>query len=506
MRRRVPRRAGVRAWVFGALLGAAAAGAARAETPWLEQGDVRARQDVEVLKAFGLIRGPVQSWPLPWAQVMDGVEAAEAGPVTPGVRAAAARLRALADIAEQGVSGEAQVAGTNRPALVRDFGFTAREQADVAGRVTANLGALSVTAGVGYRTGQAGPDYHFEPSSAVLRLGNWAVYGGYVPKFWGPGNDGAIILSGSARPFPKAGVSRLYPYKPEPRLLRWVGPWRFDFFGGVLTETRVDVRNPVVFGMSFRFEPARGFEVGLNRTIMICGGAVPTTRFIPGDPTGGLQCSPGALVRALVPFVSGTVPGDGLAGIDLSYTARVGRGGTVKVYFDTAGEDNAGIVVDQVGRKWGVSGTFPVGGGGAVGRVYAEYTDTLALFVILQRFNPGSFYGNVFFYDGKRYRRDAIGESIGSDSDLITLSGSVTDVLNRRWYASVRHGRFNRTGLGAVAVSANAETITIGTVGAEVPTRLGDWRLEARAMDNDVNTPGRRPGRGEVELSWRGRF
>ncbi len=478
---------------------------ARAETPWAEQGDVQLREDVELLKAQGLIKGPAESWPLPWSQIIEGVEAAESSHVPPFVASAAARLRAHSGVAEQDTAYEVTAGGTNRPALIRDFGYTAREKADVAVKVTNNLGNLTINYGVGYRYHQTGPDYHFEPSNFVYRAGNWAVYGGFTPKYYGPGNDGALLISNSARPFPKLGIQRLYPYKPRPKFLRWVGPWRFDFYGGVLNETRLDVKNPIQFGMRFGFEPVRGLEIGLNRSLLICGAAVPTTKIIPGDPNGGRQCNTQAVVKALFPFISNTVPGDGLAGIDVSYTRRVGAV-SAKLYFEAEGEDNAGIVVDQVGRKWGGSAAFPIGSGGTSARFYTEYTDTLALFVLLQKRAPGSFYGNNFFYTGKTYKGDPLGDSIGGDSDLLTFSLSVSDPANRRFYGSVRRGHFNKTGLASAAVSRTPETIDIGTLGTQWPTRFGDIRLEGRLMDNDVSTPGRSPTRIEGEISWITRF
>jgi len=490
----------------GLLLAGAAGGAARAEQPWAEQGDKQLRQDVETLKGYRLIKGPVDSWPLPWSQIIEGVEAAEAGHVPPFVAAAAARLRANAGVAEQDTSYEVRAGGTNRPALIRDFGYTAREKADVAIRVTNNLGNLTINYGVGYRYHQAGDDYHFEPSSFVFRAGNWALYGGYVGKYYGPGNDSALMFSNGARPFPKIGIQRLYPYKPRPKLLRWIGPWRFDFFGGVLDERRLDVKFPIEFGMRFSFEPARGLEIGLNRSILICGGRVPTTVIQPGDPTGGTLCGVSPVTKALFPFFGGTQPGDSLAGIDLAFTRPIG-GAVAKVYYEAEGEDKNGIQqFDQVGQIGGATLTLPVGGKGASAQVLVEYIDTLARIFTTDRAIPGSFYGNTFFFSGKEYKGNPLGASIGGDGDMTTIGVSVTDTLNRRYYSSYRHANINKTGRGFIAPSANPETINIGTLGTEWPTGFGDVRVEGRVMDNDVNTPGRSPTKGEFEVSWRTRF
>src|SRR3546814_17786937 len=51
--------------------------------------------------------------------------------------------------------------------------------------------------------------WHLDQTYAAYKLGNWAVYGGFVEHWWGPGNSGSLLFSTSARPFPKIGFKRL---------------------------------------------------------------------------------------------------------------------------------------------------------------------------------------------------------------------------------------------------------------------------------------------------------
>lgn len=493
---------------FAAVLAALVLGSgARADQLWAQAGDRQLRTDVETLKAGKYIRGPVESWPLPWSQIIDGVEKAEAANAPPFIAAAAARLRALSGIAEQSTVYEVDVAGTNRPALIRDFAFEARNKADVAIRVSNSLGALYLNYGVGYRYHQQGPDYHFEPSDFALKLSNWAIYGGFTQKWWGPGNDGALTISTDARPFPKVGVIRLYPYKPKPAFLRWIGPWRFEFFGGVLAETRPDSKNPIEFGQRFSFEPAPGLEISAQRTLLICGetGTAPVPPPIAAEVGGGV-CGAGPVGRALFPFFGGIQPGDSLAGLSVSYTRLIGVA-AVKIYYEADGEDKKGVLqFDQDGQIGGASVTIPIGEDGGSLQVYSEYTDTLARRLIPFKSFPGSYYGNTFYYTGKTYRGLPLGDSIGGDSDLFTASASYTTSRNLRLYGSYRQTHINKTAVASASRSANPEFIHIGTLGTEVPTRFGDIRIEGRFMDNDVNTPGRSPQRAEGEISWRTRF
>jgi hypothetical protein len=475
--------------------------------PWADAGDRQLRQDVETLKAARLIRGPINHWPLPWSQIEEGVRAAQSRPVAPHIAAAARRLDALIDRAALDRQVEGRIAATNQPALIRGFGASARERGDVAFQVTRTLGRLSVTGGIGWREGQDGSDVHLEPAQATLRLGNWALYGGNVQKWWGSANDGALHISNNARPFPKVGVQRLHPYRPEPRLLRWIGPWRADAFVGVMNDRRRDSDNPVQFGTAFSFEPLPGLEFNLHRMLWICGG----TRAAENPTLGGV-CSPGDVIRGLIPLFPGVKPGDSLAGIALGYSGMAGPV-AVRLYYDVSGEDKDSFQqFDQVGQIGGVSLTGPIGPSGATWQMFGEYTNTVARFWFTRRRVPGSFYNNFFYFDGKVYRGDAVGHAIDGDSTLLTVAGAVTDTRNRRWYASVRAADIYRTeapnAAGEIAnrLSATREKIDIVTGGVEWPTQFGDFRLEARYDSDSPDTPGERVERGAVELGWRTRF
>ncbi len=475
--------------------------------PWAEAGDARLRQDVETLKAARLIRGPVNHWPVPWGQIEEGVRAAQARPVAPHIAAAARRLDRLLDLAAQDRITEARAMATNRPALIRGFATAARERGDVAVQVTRSLGGLAVTGGLGWREGQNGRDVHFEPAQATLSLGNWALYGGHVQKWWGAGHDGALHLSTNARPFPKLGVTRLYPHPPEPRLLRWVGPWRFDGFAGVMNDRRRDARNPLQFGTAFSFEPLPDLEVNLHRMLWICGG----TR-AGENPTQGGVCTADAVVRGLIPLFPGVKPGDSLAGLSLAYSGMLGPV-AVRLSYDVAGEDKDSFQqFDQVGQVGGASLTGPLGTAGASWQLVGEYANTVARFWFTGREVPGSFYNNFFYFDGKVYRGDATGHAIDGDSTLLTVAGAITDTKNRRWHMSVRAADLYRTeapnAAGEVAnrVSDNRERIDIVTAGVDWPTAWGDVALEARWQSDRPNTPGERRPAAAVELGWRTRF
>jgi hypothetical protein len=478
------------AFLFAA--GATVAAPAMA-APWFEPGSRQLRQDVELLAAAGRLRGPINAWPLPLADLCG--EVAPAGAADPVVDAAARRVNDACRRARQTTSVDTSLGVTNDPALIRDFGGGARAELDVSGRVNHRLGRLHLSLGVGYRSDQDGSDLHFEPSYLALDLGGWALYGGYVEHWWGPGHEQALLFSNNARPFPKLGIKRLTPRPIDLPVLKLLGPVGVEAFAGVLTEDRSDFDNPAVAGIRVAVSPVPGLEVGLNRGLQLCG--------------EGRPCDAGTILDALLAFGNrdntGThnEPGNQIAGFDISYTRRFGRV-TAQLYAEAEGEDENHFFVEQYGRLAGLDLTGPAGADGGTWSLRAEWANTLAskLFGTSRRY-AGSLYNNFLYTEGFRFRRRAIGSSLDTDGWMATLAGAYTDAADRRFYASWRGVAVNRASRAGHALAPSRETFNLMTAGAELPLGTSAFKLEARVADDVASRAGRLPVSGQIEFSWR---
>lgn len=489
--------------------------------PLADAGDVQLRADVDLLKAAGIIRGPVDSWPLPWVQIDGGLDAARDGrQLDPYLAAAVARLERLSDLAAQRTSIDARIAATSGTEVHRGFGDAARANVDASVRGEINFGAVSIDAGIGARSERSGKRYNFEPNQVAVTIGNVAIYGGFTPEWFGPGHDGALLYSTDARPFPKIGIKKLMPSAFDAPVLRWFGPFRFDFFVGILDGKR-DFRNSANIGTRVSFQPARGVEVGLNRAQQLCGEGRPCGfHQIANSFIGSGRDSSGGKADYI------RQPGNQLAGFDISYTRRFGSVAG-KVYFEGEAESFRNAVLKQFGRQIGTTWSGPWGHRGASWQASLEYADTLAAQLFsgtpLQSGGatyPGSFYNNSLYLDGFTYKGRPIGYWTDGDSRNLVAALSVTDTRNRRWYASVNAVHLNITGIAGVGtgpfglyagtignrVSRDPEKFAIGTAGVEWPTRFGDLRVETRYQTDQPGTPGRQVGRVQLEVGLRQRF
>lgn len=506
-----------------ATLGAATLSAPAAAGPFAEVGNWQLRQDVDTLFAAGLIRGPIDSWPLPWAQIDEGLNQAKDGrELTPALKAAVTRLDILSARAAGKINAELLIAGTNQPAIARDFGTQARAKFDTTGSLEWNTDVISLKAAVGYRyddptPGQT-PNYlNFDTAQAVIRLGSWALIGGLNEEWFGPGRDGALLWSNSARPMPKIGLKRLNPKPIDVPVLRWLGPVQFEIFGGILNGDRTDYQNVGIIGSRFSFVPARGLTIGLERSQMLCGEGRPCKIF---QSFLGVGNADNPTVGDQQAFLD--QPGNQIAGFDISYVQRFGQY-SAKIYFEAVAEDFDNIILEQYLRMGGVTLSGPIGHRGASFVAGVEYANTEAQALISGTKYPSSAYNNSLYFDGYTYLYRPIGYWTDGDSTNLAITGSVTDLRNRRWYGSVRAVNINFTNTGnppvgvtgpdglpraevSYRISANNEKFTILTGGTELPTRYGDIRLEGRFQTDSPNTPGYQDKQAAIEVSFRQYF
>jgi len=445
------------------------AGAAPAEAGvWFEPGSEALRRDVERLAAGGLLPGPVNAWPLPSAAVC-GAAARASG--APGLASAARRIGRTCRDGARPVSLEASAGLATGAAPLRGFQRSNRSSADLALHVRGRAGRFHVALGAGYRAADGGY-LHADGGHVAVELGRWAIYGGYVDQWWGPGRDNALLLSTNARPFPKIGFKRLEPARIDLPVLRWLGPVHLEGFAGVLAERRADFDNPVVAAARFAFAPAQGLEIGLGRSLQLCGAGRPC----------GLRTIADAVLALDSRENTGTPnePGNQLGGFDVTYRRTIGRTAAT-FYAEAVGEDEYKHMPEQWGRLAGLRLAGPADARGALWSLEAEWADTLAQKWFGRRGRaPGSLYNHHIYREGYRYRGRSIGSGLDTDGRMLSVSASFTTADDRRVFAGYRSVDLNRTGnAGHALVGAPAE-LGIANGGIELPIPHGSLRLEGR--------------------------
>lgn len=418
-------------------------GLALAQSHFLPAQDFRLREDLTLLVDEGVVNLPLNEWPLARADVSEAVMAVRVDEIqAPALQRALGRVVAATTL--PGDAGEWRLRevslSAGNPGLLRDDSTIAREEFEVGSSGGVVTDRFSIRLKL---TGVASPadDQHLrlDGSELTVRWGNWLFSANQMDRWWGPGRDGSLILSTNARPMPALSLDRFRSLPVNLPVLRWLGPWRFSGFLGLMEEQRADVDRPVFMGMRLSFKPAPIFEVGLSRTAQFCG--------------RGRRCDLATFGRVLIgrdnPGYRGLndpdkEPGNQMAGIDVRIVSPVSAV-PLAVHAQMIGEDNSSSAIpERYLAQFGAETWFLLDSGATV-RAHVEYANNSCKWYRPSQ-EPDCAYRQGTFFAGYRYRGRNIGHTTDSDSETTSMMLSVTAPGGDRWALRGRRGRLNPYG------------------------------------------------------------
>lgn len=407
--------------------------------PHVEAGDLALRHDLQTLSDFGIVSGPVSTWPLAWGPILEDLRSADLGAVPDDIIGSVLRVRARAEretrVDDATLFASAAVA--EKPARIRSFQDTPRGQAEI----SAGASWLSERFNVDLRiqavkSDQDSEELRFDKTSVGVVFGNWSITANTLDRWWGPGWDGSLILSNNARPFPALSIDRVFTDGFESKWLSWIGPWDLSVLFGQLEAERY-VPNTQFFGMRFGFKPLQSLEIGVSRSAQWCGDGRPCDLETFADLIFGRDN------RGDEGIDANNEPGNQLAGFDVRWVPGF-RGRPLAVYGQFIGEDEAGGLpsrwMGQLGFEW--SGLHLQNWSS---RIFGEYADTSCDFPDASA-GYNCAYNHGTYRTGYRYRSRVIGHAAENDSRMYSAGITLVNDIATQWNGIVRSGTLNRAG------------------------------------------------------------
>jgi len=402
--------------------------------PWIPPGDLALRHDLQLLADSGIIKAPINAWPLSWGDIARDIGRVDpAAELNVNQQLALERLRSRAEVATRGrkIGGSVRASVAEDGRILRTFEDTPREEAELTGgfnwtgdRFAANLQVTAV------EDPSDDKDIRFDGSYFGVALGNWMISANAMDRWWGPGHEGSLILSNNARPIPAISFQRNYSRPVDINRLRWVGPWTAQIIYGFLEEDRA-VPNAHFVGMRLGFRPIPKLEVGLSRTAQWCGDGRPC------DLDTFLELLSGIRDNIKDPDTRQGDPGNQLAGYDLRYAQDI-LGRSYAIYAQMIGEDEAGGLPSQYLGMIGLetNGHFERLRMGF--RIHAEWADTRCGGVSDTSPALRCAYNHGTYRTGYRYRGRVIGHAAEGDGLMFSLGGLFVSESGNSWNALAR--------------------------------------------------------------------
>ena len=411
--------------------------------PIAPPGDLQFRHDIHLLNDAGVLNIPMTAWPLALGDIHYSLDVPADRSVSASVQGAINRVKnqMRAELDKSGPVVRVSAAASENPRFIRSFEDTPRDTGELNGslswlgeRFSLNLAVTAVADPFD------GDEIRPDGTYAGVALGNWLITAGWQDRWWGPGNDGSLILSTNARPSPGIAISRISSVPFESSWLSWIGPWTLTAFMNELNDDRV-IRNAKLFGIRGSFRPPRtGLEIGISRTAQWCGDSRPCDLdtfgdLLVGNDNRGVNVDPD------------DEPGNQLGGFDIRW--RLPRRIPLALYMQWIGEDGRGgggaigSWLRQVGvEHWGTMGSISH-------RTYVEYSDTTCReggFGFSDEI-PNCAYGHMAIYGtGYRYRSKSVGHGMDGDGQAFSLGSTLVQSAGTTWGISLRYMEINRIG------------------------------------------------------------
>jgi len=407
--------------------------------PLARPGDMQLRHDIKLLVDERVINIPVSAWPIPWGDIHDQLNRVAEVPKSDAIGGAMRRLRERSRWELDGdgyyLTGWASAAA--EPRVIRTFENTPRENAEAGLAYSWTGDFLTLNLSASYANDPVDGD-EFRPDDSYVGavFGNWMLSAGWQQRWWGPGNDGSLILSTNARPRPGISLQRNLSTPFRTKWLRWIGPWTLTTFMEQLDGERV-VNDALLWGFRVSAVPLPGLEIGVSRTAQWCG--------------DGRPCDLGTFVDVLLGNDNGGAnvaiedePGNQLGGIDIRWSLP--KQIPVALYMQWIGEDGKqfgrplGSYLRQAGAEWW--GRI----GGMTHRTYVEWSDTAC--------KTGGFgfsnaeencaYNHPLYPTGYRYNKRAIGHGVDGDGRSYSLGSTLVQSAGHTWNVILRYMDINR--------------------------------------------------------------
>jgi hypothetical protein len=270
---------------------------------------------------------------------------------------------------------------------------------------------------------------------------------------------------------PQIGIQRVSSTASSWPVLEWLGPWRAEFFIGLLDGPRRD-RNTVYDAFRFVFQPLAGLEIALARTEQICGEnhacvLLRDTFHFDNDPTN-------------VNYTNA----EGQIDVKWSHTVW---GVPAQVYMSLMNEDSSPFTHSGTNHLFGATLLLLMPSGSPL-RLTAEYSDTVPTEDMFSfgRVLHGFAYNNYDYVDGMRYRGRTLGFSLDSDSRLLSLQAAWSDSGGRFYELSLHNAQVGNPNAPGANILSSSVRINMAEGRVKLPWQGMTVDMAVRLQDDQL--------------------
>lgn len=320
--------------------------------PWIEGDDPLLRASIEMLFNQGVIKQPINSYPLMWQGIARDLNNINVDNLPVQSLFALQHVKHALANAKQGTSSGVKAHYNSDTNLQQSFGSRTQQTSGVNsyGSITGNR--VSAKVSVNYADEALDNKYiNNQGSYLAVLIADWSISAEQVSHWWGPSNDNALLLSNNAAPMKGIRINRANTQYDGPSFLSFIGNWQLT---GIFAKQKPTLSNNDegnYWAMRFASTPFPGLEVAFSTS----GSEFLTSSFID----------------------TATLEADNkkqqLTSLDAKYSTQI-AGQAVGVYAELMGRNDSGFAPSDPFYTLGIESFF--GDQNQLLKTYLEYTNT----------------------------------------------------------------------------------------------------------------------------------
>jgi hypothetical protein len=391
--------------------------------PWVDTSNIYLRANIQHLFDLGLIKTPVTTFPLMWADIARDLKKVNYLSLNKTQQSAYNYVKYQLNKAKKNQRIlEVNTAIENK--RFTSFGESFRNKNNVTVHNTFIYESFAAKLAPSYSNSPSDNESaRFDGSYIAAFWGNWVLSAGLQDRWWGPGWDTSLSITNNARPMPTLALSRKSAAPLEIPFTEIEIPWTVTTFMGVMDDKRT-INNTLLWGFRLNFMPADNWEIGINRLAQWAGdGRKKGIDIFLDLLAGNDNC--GGNGPTVVECANGEEPGNQLAGFDIRYTTQL-FSQPFSLYTQMMAEDGNSKNSDLVAQKvWGYGIDTHFNFLNNYWLAYLEYSDSFTDCTPTRAGGKNGIgdclYEHHTYQTGVRYQGRSIGNIYENDAKTIVL-------------------------------------------------------------------------------------
>ncbi|PHQ91865.1 MAG: hypothetical protein COB44_03350 [Idiomarina sp.] len=250
---------------------------------WIEADDAELRNSLIVLAESGLIKTPIQQFPVTWKSLLPELDALELKDLSPTQQLALRHVRHQLSQAQNGPKTRWYIGATDSEQVVQDYGDDTYEEGKISLSRSMHGTNWAARIQVNYRQDPFEGDHKktLDGSYLAYNLNDWSFSLDSLPLRWGPAEHSSLLFSNNARPMPKIRIDYAPDYPPA-----GMNPFKISLFSAYQDDGYSDHYR--VSGIRFSSQLFQHLWFGIS-AIEQSGDNRPDNRMLTADARTGFD-------------------------------------------------------------------------------------------------------------------------------------------------------------------------------------------------------------------------